>query len=90
MPFLSLPNKEELVREACRSLDLTLASPTALHSGRTYAVHHWQCSWCRDDEELRREVPLAELLAKENISIQEDEAEVTEHSVEEMKDVADM
>eukprot|EP00439_Symbiodinium_sp_Y106_P037231 s2226_g4.t1 len=75
--FLSTPSarsagfEDELVREACRSLDRTLASPTALHSGRTYAVHHWQCSWCRDDEGLRREVPLAELLAQENISTQD-------------------
>ncbi|CAE8663901.1 unnamed protein product, partial [Polarella glacialis] len=47
-----------LVRKACSSLSHVLQSPSALQSNRTYTVHHWQCSWCRQDETLERRIPL--------------------------------
>ncbi|CAK9001647.1 unnamed protein product [Durusdinium trenchii] len=54
--------KERMVTDACRSLSRALDRPTALHSNRTFAVHHWQCSWCREDEALRKSVSLAEIV----------------------------
>ena len=32
----------------------------------TYAVHHWQCSWCRADDGLTASLPLKEIV--ENVS----------------------
>lgn len=47
---------------ACRALEKALQYPEALQSPRqTYAVHHWQCSWCRQDDTLRRSVPIHEV-----------------------------
>lgn len=42
-------SRPSMVCDACRSLSRALEWPTALHSNRTYAVHHWQCSWCREE-----------------------------------------
>lgn len=53
-----------LVLRACRSLEQTLAYPAALRTKRTYAVHHWQCSWCREDESLRGTVQMNEVIWK--------------------------
>lgn len=51
-----------LVRRACRGLEHALKQPAALQSARTHAVHHWQCSWCRQDASMRQTIPLREIL----------------------------
>lgn len=50
-----------LVQRACRSLQNALDFPSALQSEQTYAVHHWQCSWCRKDSTMEHTVPLCEI-----------------------------
>eukprot|EP00930_Biecheleria_cincta_P060084 TRINITY_DN45770_c0_g1_i1.p1 TRINITY_DN45770_c0_g1~~TRINITY_DN45770_c0_g1_i1.p1 ORF type:complete len:582 (-),score=83.62 TRINITY_DN45770_c0_g1_i1:8-1516(-) len=47
---------------ACGRLEKAIAYPAAMQTPRTFAVHHWQCSWCREDEALQRTVPLREVL----------------------------
>jgi len=47
---------------ACHRFERALEYPSALESSRTFAVHHWQCSWCREDAMLRQTVPLHELV----------------------------
>lgn len=49
------------MQNACYMLGGALRNPSALHSQRTFAVHHWQCSWCRNDDTLRLTVPLQEV-----------------------------
>eukprot|EP00927_Polykrikos_kofoidii_P072806 TRINITY_DN68900_c0_g1_i1.p1 TRINITY_DN68900_c0_g1~~TRINITY_DN68900_c0_g1_i1.p1 ORF type:complete len:855 (+),score=145.88 TRINITY_DN68900_c0_g1_i1:157-2721(+) len=51
--------RRKLERRACKALERTLAYPEALHNARrTHAVHHWQCSWCREDDSMRRTIPV--------------------------------
>lgn len=37
---------------------MTLSYPAALQSEHTYAIHHWQCSWCRKDASLESMMPI--------------------------------
>lgn len=39
---------------ACRFLEQAMSYPAALQSYRTFAIHHWQCSWCRQDASAAR------------------------------------
>eukprot|EP00929_Paragymnodinium_shiwhaense_P066648 TRINITY_DN33454_c0_g1_i3.p1 TRINITY_DN33454_c0_g1~~TRINITY_DN33454_c0_g1_i3.p1 ORF type:complete len:848 (-),score=177.82 TRINITY_DN33454_c0_g1_i3:119-2662(-) len=53
-----------LKREAasCAALERALQQPEALQSVKTtYAVHHWQCSWCRKDDSMRDVVSIDEV-----------------------------
>eukprot|EP00747_Dinoflagellata_sp_TGD_P072275 gnl/TRDRNA2_/TRDRNA2_157413_c0_seq1.p1 gnl/TRDRNA2_/TRDRNA2_157413_c0~~gnl/TRDRNA2_/TRDRNA2_157413_c0_seq1.p1 ORF type:complete len:514 (-),score=66.92 gnl/TRDRNA2_/TRDRNA2_157413_c0_seq1:66-1607(-) len=54
--------RRRLQIRACKSLHQALAYPLALRRKQTYAVHHWQCSWCREDEGMRREMHLDEVV----------------------------
>lgn len=51
-----------LATRACRSLEHALQYPAALRTSSTFAVHHWQCSWCRQDESMSQTMPLSEIL----------------------------
>jgi hypothetical protein len=44
--------KKANVEKACRDLRRAQESPTALRTSRSVLAHQWQCSWCREDEEL--------------------------------------
>lgn len=46
------------VERACDSLAQVLQYPSALRTNRTYTVHQWQCSWCREDAAMKQTVTL--------------------------------
>lgn len=55
--------KERRELHACKRLERALQYPDALRSQlRTYAVHHWQCSWCREDDGMRATMNLQEVI----------------------------
>lgn len=47
---------------ACQKFERAVRYPAALRSSRTFAVHHWQCSWCREDPTSFQTVPLHEMI----------------------------
>lgn len=48
---------------ACTLLEHALQYPEVLRSARrTFAVHHWQCSWCRQDDAMRQSISLQEVV----------------------------
>eukprot|EP00434_Breviolum_minutum_P039918 symbB.v1.2.035460.t1/scaffold4779.1/size34930/1 len=61
-PGQLLPNHRQALRFACASLEALLRDEAALHSGSTFAVHRWQCSWCREDVSMRATMPLREII----------------------------
>eukprot|EP01065_Artemidia_motanka_P003292 TRINITY_DN11589_c0_g1_i1.p1 TRINITY_DN11589_c0_g1~~TRINITY_DN11589_c0_g1_i1.p1 ORF type:complete len:717 (+),score=135.30 TRINITY_DN11589_c0_g1_i1:163-2313(+) len=42
------------VEAACAMLRNAVQDPARLRSNRSFGVHHWQCSWCRQDQALAR------------------------------------
>lgn len=54
--------RRKLVLRACRGLEHSLSYPAALRTKHTFAVHHWQCSWCREDDSLRGTMQLDEVI----------------------------
>merc|ERR1712039_591381 len=53
---------ESVLKSACRRFEQSVKYPDALRSERTFAVHHWQCSWCRSDTTLLATVALQEVI----------------------------
>merc|ERR1712194_307494 len=56
------PVRSKLSTRACQKLEQVIHYPSALRTASTFAVHHWQCSWCRKDETMLRTVPLMEII----------------------------
>jgi len=50
--------KPSRIRRACKSLEMTLSYPAVFQSKHTFAIHHWQCSWCRKDASLESVMPI--------------------------------
>eukprot|EP00913_Durusdinium_trenchii_P007287 g6849.t1 len=61
-PAKLLPNHRKALHFACTSLDAALRDDAALYTESTFAVHRWQCSWCREDHSMQATMPLRELL----------------------------
>eukprot|EP01062_Namystynia_karyoxenos_P033042 TRINITY_DN24316_c0_g1_i1.p1 TRINITY_DN24316_c0_g1~~TRINITY_DN24316_c0_g1_i1.p1 ORF type:complete len:794 (+),score=195.28 TRINITY_DN24316_c0_g1_i1:65-2383(+) len=57
------------VEEACRLLEMVASNVAALRTNRSYAVHHWQCSWCREDAALQSTEPLAAAVGRAGRSL---------------------
>lgn len=57
-----LQNHRQALRFACASLEASLRNDAALRSSSTFAVHRWQCSWCREDVSMRATMPLREII----------------------------
>lgn len=57
-----LQNHRQALRFACASLEASLRNDAALRSSSTFAVHRWQCSWCREDVGMRAAMPLREII----------------------------
>lgn len=55
-------DEAEVAQSACRMFEDTLHNPSVLQTNRTFAVHHWQCSWCRKDDTMHVTIPLMELV----------------------------
>lgn len=51
-----------VAQAACQRLERALVYPGALRSKETFAVHHWQCSWCRSDPAFLQTIPLRAVL----------------------------
>lgn len=53
-------NKTEQLM-ACQGLEKSLQYPSVHRTNATFAIHHWQCSWCRKDPALQRTVSLKQI-----------------------------
>mmetsp|Transcript_43340 Transcript_43340/g.114288 ORF Transcript_43340/g.114288 Transcript_43340/m.114288 type:complete len:388 (+) Transcript_43340:3054-4217(+) len=54
--------RETRKSQICRMLDRALRNPDALQTNLSYLVHHWQCSWCRNDPDLEQTRSIREVL----------------------------
>eukprot|EP00933_Yihiella_yeosuensis_P064618 TRINITY_DN68061_c0_g1_i1.p1 TRINITY_DN68061_c0_g1~~TRINITY_DN68061_c0_g1_i1.p1 ORF type:complete len:496 (+),score=74.84 TRINITY_DN68061_c0_g1_i1:42-1490(+) len=64
LSFVGSSSESQVVRTACSRFEQAISYPAAFRTSRTFAVHHWQCSWCRDDETMRMTIPLTEIVWK--------------------------
>jgi len=48
--------------KACRWFEDVSEYPSALQSRDTFAIHKWQCSWCREDSTLKKTLPLSDIV----------------------------
>lgn len=57
-----LSEQRKALLMACGALEHSLQDPAVLRTPRSFAVHRWQCSWCREDDSMRAVIPLSKLL----------------------------
>ena len=52
----------QVLLDACGAFEAAVRDPAALYTSRTFAVHRWQCSWCREDATMLASVALRDVV----------------------------